>query len=698
MSFSSFSSSSRRPSNTRVVTLNFSSNVRRTRTAGDGDAGVDARGGRRSIGEPNRPVRAQIQGQRHRRAQTFPIPSNHILGTPGSSSFSTSTLAPDPARIAGPSGSQPMPSSPPRPPAVPASSSSTVQPRPDSGYPQMNPETERIMRDYQRRQARTFRGRSRRLRAFFGYGAGNRARKEIVQLIWTLVFGFIQFSVTISFLALSAARSSPQNSSISEWKACNKPLGVWNALWAVKVVYDCTMSYWSWTRDRKLRFMEQQERERDAESGNNNQNTQDNGNGDQPAVPNSILQEMGIPEETPAAVAARERRRRQASLPLTTVYQRLNVLLSFFIVTWFITANIFIYSSLRTCRFSAPHLWWLTFSILSIQYFMIAEVFAVAIIVFIIGPLVFLFWNILLICLGRHPLQNPHYINPEIGKLPKTVVEKIPLVLYIPPPPEEAEEQKAKEEEPTPEENAGNKEAVIVDGAPIEPATYVAEQVEQQEGKEQETHTYPPSSPPPPPTLTSRRSRFSLFVRRASRADSTSKTGEQEQTPPQGAWEDTWERGDDRLPFIRLAGNRAVCAVCLTDFEAPKRRVPRNIIRGWSASFGNLLKSGGESKQDPEKADGQEGEGSGEGKAENEDADAAIQEVPVAAESENPRESLRLVDAGEGPQPLRLLPCGHVFHKTCIDPWLIDVSGRCPTCQRPVVLPETSSKKTRDRN
>ncbi len=39
------------------------------------------------------------------------------------------------------------------------------------------------------------------------------------------------------------------------------------------------------------------------------------------------------------------------------------------------------------------------------------------------------------------------------------------------------------------------------------------------------------------------------------------------------------------------------------------------------------------------------------------EANAAIQEVPVGGEN-----TLRLVDAGDGPQPLRLLPCGHVFH------------------------------------
>ena len=38
--------------------------------------------------------------------------------------------------------------------------------------------------------------------------------------------------------------------------------------------------------------------------------------------------------------------------------------------------------------------------------------------------------------MGRHPIQNSHIIRPDIGKIPKILVEKIPLVMYIPPPPE----------------------------------------------------------------------------------------------------------------------------------------------------------------------------------------------------------------------------------------------------------------------
>jgi hypothetical protein len=40
-----------------------------------------------------------------------------------------------------------------------------------------------------------------------------------------------------------------------------------------------------------------------------------------------------------------------------------------------------------------------------------------------------------LICIGRHPMQNPTAIKPEIGKLSKSIVDSIPLVNYIPAPP-----------------------------------------------------------------------------------------------------------------------------------------------------------------------------------------------------------------------------------------------------------------------
>lgn len=38
-----------------------------------------------------------------------------------------------------------------------------------------------------------------------------------------------------------------------------------------------------------------------------------------------------------------------------------------------------------------------------------------------------------------------------------------------------------------------------------------------------------------------------------------------------------------------------------------------------------------------------------------------------------------------------------VSQKTCLDPWLLDVSGRCPVCQRQVELPDLQRKGKKER-
>ena len=58
-------------------------------------------------------------------------------------------------------------------------------------------------------------------------------------------------------------------------------------------------------------------------------------------------------------------------------------------LVWFLTAHILEYTSVNTCRFDAPHLWWLTFGILCILYLMILEIFLLGLLVFILGPVIF---------------------------------------------------------------------------------------------------------------------------------------------------------------------------------------------------------------------------------------------------------------------------------------------------------------------
>jgi len=273
---------------------------------------------------------------------------------------------------------------------------------------------------------------------------------------------------------------------------------------------------------------------------------------------------------------------------------------------------------------------------------MVLEVFILGFVVFVMAPLLFLFWNIVLLCLGRHPVQNPHMIKPEIGKLPRSIVDRIPLVVYIPPPPDEPA------------------------GAPKFPEA-----------------AYSNAYPPKPRVSTNPPRRRFAFLRfkgkKGSKGDNKSGGGgkdgkqkEKEDGEPH-TWEEHWEQGE--YPFVRLEGNRAACAICLMDFEEPKR-----VIGSPAGGSGQNAEAEKPVAHDQNVAEG------------------PVQEILVDRIQEEDRETgPRLEDAGEGPQPLRLLACGHVFHKTCLDPWLVDVSGRCPVCQRAVQLPTDLPRKKRGR-
>jgi hypothetical protein len=216
-----------------------------------------------------------------------------------------------------------------------------------------------------------------------------------------------------------------------------------------------------------------------------------------------------------------------------------------------------------------------------------------------------LFWSILLLCLGRHPSQNPHHFTPDIGQVPRAIVDKLPLVLYIPPPPDQ----------------------------PSKPVTLPSD-----------LHTYPPKS-----STSRRRFRFLPFRRRTASASDIVKTGtgkEKKDLNRPRTWEDNWEKGE--YPFVQLDSHRASCAICLLDFQEPRRV-------GVAAHESDALAKTQKHKE------AAENQATGDPVAQREgEADVTEQTAALALPGEDL--SLRLQDAGQGPQPLRLLKCGHVFH------------------------------------
>ena len=129
--------------------------------------------------------------------------------------------------------------------------------------------------------------------------------------------------------------------------------------------------------------------------------------------------------------------------------------------------------------------------------------------------------------------------------------------------------------------------------------------------------------------------------------------GEDDEDVP---WDEMWEKGD--YPFVRLEGNRAVCAICLMDFEEPKRVRGQKTKATAAASEGHAQNAEG-----PGATSGPSGPSSTEKEKDAEAQDArGAEEIQVEAVTEEERDALHLADAGEGAQPLRLLTCGHVFH------------------------------------
>lgn len=479
-------------------------------------------------------------------------------------------------------------------------------------------------------------------------------------LVWRLAFGIIQIVVICTLLGLASQPGSayPVPNEIdglamvagkSQWEACQRPLGAWNVVWAVKAAIGMAISVWEYWRairpsvDQLItaelerlrgepRRVGQTRRQRPPTSGdaqvpggrrNSSPIVWTRGEAREPDM-RTDQNNREMPRAIRIVTRTQEIHDRRAREERW--YSRCTSLQALYGLVWFITANILLYGSLDTCRYTSPYVWWLTFGIICLGYIVIAEMLAVAVVVFVLGPLVFLTINIILVCMGRPLLQaggRIGHINPDIPKMPRAMVDRIPLVIYIP---------------------------VPVKQEPVQTEPMTTNDI-------QEEHIYPPTPPspaklkpdshPPPSNPTRARRRF-FFFRKKKPAVAKSTNDKAEGEGKDVDLEAGWEKNE--YPFVKLEANRAACAICLTDFEPPRRV--------------------------GDKGKAKESEGAGPSEGEHE----------------------KTTSGGSGQaEPLRLLACGHVFHRECLDPWLVDVSGRCPTCQRPVeeddLDPEEGSDK-----
>ncbi|KAG6874467.1 hypothetical protein C0995_010377 [Termitomyces sp. Mi166 len=435
----------------------------------------------------------------------------------------------------------------------------------------------------------------RKIMLALGFGReASRERRSLVGLIFNLLSGSSQIIIITIILALSGTRfKSPTDPEFTEWAACSRPLGPWACLWLIRAVIATSLNYWGFLRERHLLARRR--------SGQTNSVPVNSENRNRPS---------GQPNETghssPRALENADfTARDQASLPNTLLYSRLTLFSSLLTLSWFLTAHILAYTSISTCRHSSPHIWWLVFGILCLMYLMVLEVVILGFVVFVVAPILFLFWNIFLMCMGRHPLQTHNTIKPKIGKLSKSSVDCIPLVLYIPPPPDTIPQQ---QQASLPKSDSLSSESV-------------------------------PALPKPKQRFQFMKHFTSSNTSKNVKTSESKKDKDVEKISEPQTWEEYWEQGE--YPFVVLEENRAACAICLVDFVEPKR------------IWGNI-------KSIKSKAEGSMNA------ADVPNSNVQVASISVSgfpSGSENIGHGVtKLVDAGEGTQPLRLLACGHVFH------------------------------------
>ncbi|KAG8963060.1 hypothetical protein FRC05_004942 [Tulasnella sp. 425] len=516
-----------------------------------------------------------------------------------------------------------------------------------------------------------------------------RELRHIAGIIFRLAFSVTQVVVIIVVLALAGSTfKSKSDPTISEFSDCDK-LGIWNALWAVRAAFGCFMIAWEWRRYLEKRRRAERRRSTDLELGDLpptspiDPSDQDLRWGTevrgpletsapvpQTSRPIPGTDVLNTPQsegpdtntsnapplaqsspERPTMRPARRQEPRQPPSAADALFDRMDTMLTATGLIHFIVNHIWLYTTVRTCRVNDPHVWYLGLGIASLGYMIVLELLLIAFIVFVLGPILLLILNLIMLCLGRPVDRHGNVIvRAEIPKIEQSLIDKIPLVVFIPP--IEAE-IKGVEEQGTatePRDPSGSQAAA---GAAA-------------------------SKPMASQSSASRTPRFAWFRRHPGKG----------KAPPQSTmWSDAKlvPDGDPRFekadhPFVVLESNRASCPICLTEFVEPKRKegVPPAPPRPKTPEPTAAAVEGPSSSPVEEGVEREAGDGdappSKEKKPIEEDA---VQTAPEAEE-----------EAGTPGEALRLLACGHVFHIHCLDPWLSKTSGRCPVCNRKVEIPE----------
>ncbi|PWY99601.1 hypothetical protein BCV70DRAFT_206618 [Testicularia cyperi] len=371
----------------------------------------------------------------------------------------------------------------------------------------------------------------------------------------------------------------------------------------------------------------------------------------------------------PEARARAEQNRPLGSQYLDHKIGKISDLLGIASLVIFFVGNAIVYSATECSQRPAESrpLFWAAVTSLIVVYLVIIEVAILAFLIVCALPLLI----VILRALGLQHRLPQREIRPETGKIDQQLVDKtIPLVYYTPAleddTGENAHEGQADGAPAAASVGDQNQaQSTVVDGGAASAATPTRPAL----GSRQATQTTVLVAEPPAHSSFTRLARL-LYARgrrrrlrrqpdeAADEIKSPTEAGSQEgannttatsapKTIRGGRF--TASRGDKnakrnanrfKYPLHPLPAHRATCPICLSDFVEP-----------------TISTSGS-------------GPGSGTRRSTNE----------VAGQQD-----------GEGePEPLRLLPCSHVLHKSCVDQWLTTVSGRCPVCQRPVLPTESS--------